>query len=436
MTTATTSPTGTASANLRKADEISVFGEAMDYFNEAAANLELDPNVRRILMHPSRQVIISIPFQRDNGNLEVYTGYRVQYSFARGPAKGGLRYHPEVTLDEVTALAFWMTWKCAVVDLPFGGGKGGVTCDPTKLSRNELERLTRRYAADIIEIIGPDKDVAAPDVGTNPQMMAWIMDTVSMHNRAHTPAVVTGKPLNVGGSRGRVEATGRGVTITIEAALQKMGKKLAGQRVVVQGFGNVGSVSAKLLHEQGAVVVGLSDQYSGLYNKAGIDVEAAIAYVNSPENLRRSLEGLPGERVTNAELLELPCDILVPAAIENQLTAENASRIKARFIAEGANGPTTPAADSMFSQAGITVIPDILANAGGVTVSYFEWAQDRAGFYWKEREVNDRLKDTLCENFDAVWDLAENRKVTLRTAAYMLAIRRVVDTLMTRGIYA
>jgi glutamate dehydrogenase (NAD(P)+) len=434
MTTASRS--GQASANRHMVDHESVFGEAMDYFNEAAANLDLNPNIRRILTHPSRQVIISIPFQRDNGDLEVYTGYRVQYSFARGPAKGGIRYHPNVTLDEVTALAFWMTWKCAVVDLPFGGGKGGVTCDPAKLSRHELERLTRRYAADIIEIIGPDKDVPAPDVGTNPQTMAWIMDTVSMHNRMHIPGVVTGKPINIGGSRGRVEATGRGVMIAIQAALEKMGKSLAGQRVVVQGFGNVGSVSAKLLHDHGAVIIGLSDQFGGLYNKAGIDVEAAMAHVGNPNNERHSLEGFAGERVSNTELLELPCDILVPAAIEDQLTAENASKIKAQIIAEGANGPTTPAADGMFSQAGITVIPDILANAGGVTVSYFEWAQDRAGYYWKESEVNERLRDVLRENFDAVWNLAQSHKVTLRTAAYMLAIRRVVESLLTRGIYA
>ncbi len=438
MTPTGNSPSGTTTANPHKAAlEVSVFGEAMDYFNEAAANLDLDPNIKLILTHPSRQVIISIPFQRDNGSFEVYTGYRVQYSFARGPAKGGVRYHPNVTLDEVTALAFWMTWKCAVVDLPFGGGKGGVTCDPSKLSRGELERLTRRYAADIIEVIGPDKDVPAPDVGTNPQTMAWIMDTISMHNRCHTPGVVTGKPLNIGGSRGRVEATGRGVMITIECALEKMGKSLAGQRVVVQGFGNVGSITAKLLHERGAIIVGISDQFVGLHNKSGIDVVKALAHVNDPKNERKSLEGFAGgDRVSNTELLELPCDILVPAAIENQLTAENASKIKAHLIAEGANGPTTPAADGMFSQAGVTVIPDILANAGGVTVSYFEWAQDRMGYYWKESEVNERLKDVLSENFAAVWDIAENHKVTLRTAAYMLAIRRVVDSLMTRGIYA
>ncbi|MBC5805134.1 MAG: amino acid dehydrogenase [Candidatus Eremiobacter antarcticus] len=436
-TVAGITPGGTASANLKTAHEASVFGEAIDYFNEAAANLDLDPNIKRILTHPSRQVIISIPFQRDNGDLDVYTGYRVQYSFARGPAKGGIRYHPGVTLDEVTALAFWMTWKCAVVDLPFGGGKGGVTCDPRVLSDHELERLTRRYAAEIIEIIGPDKDVPAPDIGTNAQTMAWVMDTVSMHMRSHTPGVVTGKPLCIGGSRGRVEATGRGLTIAIQAALEKMGKTLARQRVAVQGFGNVGSVSAKLLAQQGAIIVGVSDQFGGIYDKRGIDVEAAMAYVTAATNEKRTLEGFSGaERITNEELLELPCDILVPAAIEDQLTVENAGRVKAHIIAEGANGPTTPGADGLFSQAGVTIIPDILANAGGVTVSYFEWAQDRMGYYWRESLVNERLEEVLRENFDAVWSLAQQRSVTLRTAAYMLAIRRVVDSLLTRGIYA
>ena len=421
----------------RYAHEPGVFGEAIAFFNEAADRLDLSPTVRRILTHPSRQVIISIPFQRDNGDFEVFTGYRVQYNFARGPAKGGIRYHPDVTLDEVTALAFWMTWKCAVVDLPFGGGKGGVTCDPSKLSQGELERLTRRYAAEIIEIIGPDKDVPAPDVGTSAQTMAWVMDTVSMHMRSYTPGVVTGKPLCVGGSRGRVEATGRGVMICIEAALEKLGKALKGQRVVVQGFGNVGSVSAQLLHEQGAVIVGISDQFCGIHNKSGIDPIAASAYIAEPKNKHHSLEGFPGgARVSNKELLELDCDILVPAAIENQITEENARRIKAFLIAEGANGPTTPEADKILSDAGIIIIPDILANAGGVTVSYFEWVQDRMGYFWRENEVNARLKELLRENFEEVWNTAERYKAPLRQAAYMLAIRRVVDCYSTRGIYA
>src|SRR5579863_2328049 len=412
----------------------SVFGEAMHYFDAAAARLNLSSSIYRILTHPSRQVIISIPFARDNGEFDVYTGYRVQYSSARGPAKGGIRYHPNVTLDEVTALAFWMTWKCAVVDLPFGGGKGGVTCDPSILSQGELERLTRRYAADLIEIIGPDKDVSAPDVNTNAQTMAWVMDTVSMHLRAHTPAVVTGKPLNVGGSRGRVEATGRGVMIAIEAALEKMGKAIKGNKIVVQGFGNVGSISAKLLSEAGAKIVGISDVSGGYHDPKGIDVAAAIAHV--AKSAHRTLEGFRAERVTNAQLLELDCDILVPAALENQLTEANARKITAHLIAEGANGPTTPEADKILSDGGITIIPDILANAGGVTVSYFEWVQNRMGYYWRESEVNDRLRELLRENFDVVWETAKEYGTSLRGAAYTVAIKRVVDAYTTRGTYA
>jgi len=327
-----------------------------------------------------------------------------------------------------------MTWKCAVVDLPFGGGKGGVTCDPNVLSPGELERLTRRYAADLIEIIGPDKDVPAPDVNTNPQTMAWIMDTVSMHLRAHTPAVVTGKPLNVGGSRGRVEATGRGVMIAIEAALEKMNKSLKGMRIVVQGFGNVGSISAKLLSDAGANIVGISDVTGGYHNPKGIDITAALEHAR--KSAHRTLDGFPADRVSNAQLLELDCDILVPAALENQLTEKNARKIKASLIAEGANGPTTPEADALLSEGGITVIPDILANAGGVTVSYFEWVQNRMGYYWREKEVNDRLRDLLRENFDVVWDSGKEYGTTLRGAAYVVAIKRVVDAYMTRGIYA
>ena len=417
--------------------EASVFGEGIAYFNEAAAKLDLDANMRRVLTHPSRQVIVSLPFQRDNGDFEVYTGYRVQYSTARGPAKGGVRYHPGVTLDEVTALAFWMTWKCAVVDLPFGGAKGGVTCDPTKLSAGEVERLTRRYAAEIIEIIGPDKDVPAPDVNTNSQTMGWIMDTVSMHLRNHTPGVVTGKPVCIGGSRGRVEATGRGVMITIEAALEKMGRTIKGATIAVQGFGNVGSISAKLLHEQGAKVIAISDQFTGIHNKDGIDIPAAIEFVSSKKNKKRSLEGFTGgTAIGSTAVLELACDILVPAALENQITEDNAKRIKAHLIAEGANGPTTAGANAILADGGVTIIPDILANAGGVTVSYFEWAQNRAGYYWREREVNERLRDVLRENFDEVWNTASSHKTTLRTAAYMVAIRRVAEAYEARGFYA
>jgi len=413
--------------------EVSVFGDAIAYFNEAAELLDLSPGIRRILTKPSRQIIFSIPFQRDSGELEVFTGYRVQYNFARGPAKGGIRFHPGVTLDEVTALAFWMTWKCAVVDLPFGGGKGGVTCDPSTLSRGELERITRRYAAELVEVVGPDKDVPAPDVGTTPQIMAWFMDTYSMHVRQHVPGVVTGKPLEIGGSRGRVEATGRGVSLVALAQMRRMGIDPKGARVVVQGFGNVGSVAAKMFVDAGATVVAISDVTGAYTSEAGLDVLGAIAYVEE----HHSLDGYGGgERITNEALLALPCDVLVPAALEKQFTIANAAGVQAKLIVEGANGPTTPEADRVFNERGIVVIPDIVANAGGVTVSYFEWAQDRAGYFWKESEVNARLADVMLENFEKVCDLATLRRVSLRTAAYMVAIDRVVQSMNTRGVYA
>ncbi len=413
--------------------EVSVFGDAIAYFNEAAALLDLDPGIRRLLIKPSRQIIFAIPFIRDSGEMEVFTGYRVQYNFARGPAKGGIRYHPGVTLDEVTALAFWMTWKCAVVDLPFGGGKGGVTCDPLTLSRGELERITRRYAAELVEVVGPDKDVPAPDVGTTPQIMAWFMDTYSMHVRQHVPGVVTGKPLEIGGSRGRVEATGRGVSLVALAQMRRMGLDPKSATVVVQGFGNVGSIAAKLLVEAGCRIVAISDVTGAYHNESGIDVAGAVAYAQE----HHSLDGYRGgERITNETLLELPCDVLVPAALEKQLTVENASRVQAKLIVEGANGPTTPEADRIFAERGIVIIPDILANAGGVTVSYFEWAQDRAGYFWKESEVNERLADIMLEHFAKVSEVAQMRNVTLRTAAYMLAIDRVVKSMHMRGVYA
>jgi glutamate dehydrogenase (NAD(P)+) len=413
--------------------EVSVFGDAIAYFNEAASLLDIDAGMRRILTRPARQIIFAIPFQRDSGEVEVYTGYRVQYSFARGPAKGGVRFHPGVTLDEVTALAFWMTWKCAVVDLPFGGGKGGVTCDPNKLSIGEIERVTRRYAAELVEVVGPDKDVPAPDVGTTPQIMAWFMDTYSMHVRQHTPGVVTGKPIEVGGSRGRVEATGRGVSLVALAQMRDMGMDPVGARIVVQGFGNVGSIAAQMFADHGCTIVGISDVTGGYYNEKGIDIGGAIAYAQE----HHSLDGYRGgERVTNAQLLEMPCDVLVPAALEKVLTVENAARVQARLIVEGANGPTTPEADHIFNQRGIVIIPDILANAGGVTVSYFEWAQDRNGYFWKESEVNERLADVLTENFLAIRKLATMRNVPLRTAAYMVAIDRVVKAMHIRGMYA
>ena len=418
---------------LTAAREVSVFGDAIAYFNEAAALLDVDPGVRRILTRPSRQIIFSIPFQRDSGEIDVYTGYRVQYSFARGPAKGGVRFHPGVTLDEVTALAFWMTWKCAVVDLPFGGGKGGVTCDPHKLSRGELERVTRRYAAELVEVVGPDKDVPAPDVGTTPEVMAWFMDTYSMHTRQHTPGVVTGKPLEVGGSRGRVEATGRGVFLVGLAQMKHMKLEARNARVIVQGFGNVGSIAAQMFADYGSKIVGISDVTGGYYSEKGIDIGGAVAYAQE----HQSLDGYRGgEHITNEQLLEMPCDVLVPAALEKVLTIENAPKIQAKLIVEGANGPTTPEADRIFNERGIVVIPDIIANAGGVTVSYFEWAQDRNGYFWKESEVNDRLADVLDTNFTLIQEIAATRRIPLRTAAYMLAIDRVAKAMVIRGMYA
>jgi glutamate dehydrogenase (NAD(P)+) len=413
--------------------DVSVFGDAIAYFNEAAELLNLDPGMRAILTKPSRQIIFSIPFSRDKGGIEVFTGYRVQYNFARGPSKGGIRFHPGVTLDEVTALAFWMTWKCAVVDLPFGGAKGGVTCDPKTLSMSEIERITRRYAAELVEVIGPDKDVPAPDVNTTPQHMAWIMDTYSMHVRQNVPGVVTGKPIEIGGSRGRVEATGRGVSIVALDEMARLGIDPGGAKVIIQGFGNVGGIAAKMFADAGCTVIGISDVTGAYVNETGIDIDNAIAYAQE----HGSLEGFRGgDRMSNQAMLEVPCDVLVPAALEKVLTVDNASRIKAKLIVEGSNGPTTPEADHIFARNGIVVIPDILANAGGVTVSYFEWAQDRQGFFWKEKEVNERLRDQLLDNFTELRKVAQQRGITYRTAAYMIAIDRVVKSMNLRGTYA
>ncbi len=415
------------------ARDVSVFGDGITYFNEAAALLQLESSMRAILTHPSRQIIFSIPFQRDSGEFEVYTGYRVQYNFARGPVKGGIRYHPGVTLDEVTALAFWMTWKCAVVDLPFGGAKGGVTCDPSKLSDNELERITRRYAAELVEVVGPDKDVPAPDVGTNSRTMAWFMDTYSMHMRQTVPGVVTGKPLAIGGSKGRVEATGRGVTIVAMDELDNMKIKPSQAKVVIQGFGNVGMWAARLFAQRGCKIVGISDVTGAYYNPKGIDLDKAIELAEQDHNLA-AFRG--GDKISNAELLVSECDVLVPAALERVLTSENAPHIKAKLVVEGANGPTTPDADHILNERGITVIPDIMANAGGVTVSYFEWVQDKMGYFWKLNEVNERLEDTLITNFHELRGMSTRHKIPYRTAAYMVAIDRVVQSLKLRGVYA
>jgi glutamate dehydrogenase (NAD(P)+) len=415
------------------ARDVSVFGDGIAYFNEAAELLQLDRSMRAILTHPSRQIIFSIPFQRDSGEFEVYTGYRVQYNFARGPVKGGIRYHPGVTLDEVTALAFWMTWKCAVVDLPFGGAKGGVTCDPSKLSQSELERITRRYAAELVEVVGPDKDVPAPDVGTNSATMAWFMDTYSMHMRQTVPGVVTGKPLAIGGSKGRVEATGRGVTIVAMDEMENMKLKPSQAKVIIQGFGNVGMWAARLFAQRGCKIVGVSDVTGAYYNPKGIDLDKAIELAEQDHNLA-AFRG--GEKISNAELLVSECDVLVPAALERVLTSENAPNVKAKLVVEGANGPTTPDADHILNERGITVIPDIMANAGGVTVSYFEWVQDKMGYFWKLNEVNDRLEDTLITNFHELRAIANRHKIPYRTAAYMVAIDRVVQSLKLRGVYA
>ena len=404
-------------------------------FDLAARKLNLDEGLWKILRYPTRELIVHIPVSMDDGRLEVFTGFRVQHSIARGPSKGGIRYSPDVTLEEVRALAAWMTWKCAVVNIPFGGAKGGVICDPRKMSKGELERLTRRYTAELADWLGPEKDVPAPDVGTNEQTMAWIMDTYSMHVHQATTAVVTGKPIELGGSRGRREATGRGVLMCCNKALTKLGMRLAGCRVVVQGFGNVGSMAAKLMHEAGYKIVGLSDIGGGLYNEKGFDVSQVIDWVYTQ---KKPLQDFPGggAKMSARDVLFQPCDIVIPAAIENQITEKNAHEVQARILCEGANGPTTSKADAIIDGKGIFIVPDILGNAGGVTVSYFEWVQDRQGFFWRESEVNERLQDVMDYSFDAVVRYAETHKVNNRIAAYILAIDRVANALRLRGIYA
>ncbi|MCI0443878.1 Glu/Leu/Phe/Val dehydrogenase [bacterium] len=411
----------------------SLYKQTMARFDRAAELLEIDRGLYKIVQYPMREVTVYLPIQRDDGSIEVFTGYRVQHSIARGPAKGGIRYSPEVNLDEVRALAAWMTMKCAVVNIPFGGAKGGIRCEPKTMSEKELEKLTRRYTAEILEILGPEKDVPAPDINTNEQVMAWIMDTYSMHARQTVTSVVTGKPMSLGGSKGRREATGRGIMIMVQQAAKLLNMNLNGCPVVIQGCGNVGSVSAKLLHDIGCKIVGISDIEQGIYNENGLDVDAVISHVQK----NRVLKGFAGgQTIDNKALLELPCDILIPAATEDQITEKNASNIKARLIVEGANGPTTLEAEEILYQRGINVIPDILANAGGVTVSYFEWVQDRMGYFWRESVVNERLEDVLVASFDEVVDYTKRFNVNFRTAAYMLGISRVVDTIKIRGIYA
>jgi len=418
---------------IRQFREENPFASMMSRFDHAAQLLNLDPDLYKVLRVPNREITIYIPVFMDDGHIEVFTGYRVQHNFARGPAKGGIRYAPDVTLDEVRALAAWMTWKCAVVNIPFGGAKGGVICDPSQMSQGELERMTRRYTAELVDFIGPERDVPAPDMNTNEQTMAWIMDTYSMHVRHTETAVVTGKPIDLSGSRGRREATGRGVLFVVDEAVQKLGMTPTDTRVVVQGSGNVGGIAAKLMHEAGYKIVAISDIHSGIHHPKGLDLPHAMAYLSRNKTFEGYAEA---DHVTNQELLELDCEVLVPAATENQITSANASRIRCKILAEGANGPTTARADDILEQKGVFVIPDILANAGGVTCSYFEWVQDRMGYFWKEEMVNERLKDIMVASFHDVSKYAESHSVNNRIAAYMLAIDRVAYITRVRGIYA
>ena len=414
-------------------NEENPFEAMMSRFDRAAELLDLEPGIYKILRNPEKQLIVSVPVMLDNGDVEVFTGYRVLYNTSRGPAKGGIRFDLNVTLEEVKALAAWMTWKCAVVNLPFGGAKGGVICDPLSMSVGELERVTRRYTKGIISLLGPDTDVPAPDVNTNERVMAWLMDTYSMHVGRTENAVTTGKPVEMGGSLGRKEATGRGCMLVTKEALQHLGMDIKGATVAVQGFGNVGSIAAKLMTEQGARIVAISDRAGAFHNAQGIDVDAAIRHVQQ----HRSLEGFTGGDAIDADdLLTLDVDVLVPAALENVITTKNAPRIRAKVICEGANGPTTAAADPILEEKGIFVIPDILANAGGVTVSYFEWVQDRMGYFWSEAVVNERLGDIMTRSFADVLQLSKQHRVNMRTAAYMLSISRVATVHRLRGIYA
>jgi glutamate dehydrogenase (NAD(P)+) len=402
-------------------------------FDEAARRLNLDDGMCKILRSPAREITVHIPVQLDDGRLEVFTGYRVQHSIARGPAKGGIRFAPDVTLDEVRALASWMTWKCAVVNIPFGGGKGGVIVDPHLLSDTELEKLTRRYTAEIIDFIGPEKDVPAPDVNTNAQTMAWIMDTYSMHMRKTVTAVVTGKPEALGGSRGRPEATGRGCMIVTLQALKRLGLSPENSRVVIQGFGNVGGMAAKLMKAIGFKIVCIVEYDGAVYNARGLD----IAALEKHRKETGSISGFTGgENMDKGEAMFLPCDVLIPAATENVVTSSNAERLRCKILCEGANGPTTPLADQILEDKNVFVIPDILANAGGVTVSYFEWVQDRQGFFWTEKAVNEQLEQIMVDSFDSIVGYADQHHVNNRTAAYMVALDRVAAAIKLRGIYA
>ena len=422
----------TAPAAPLASSEFNPFESMARNFNTAADHLGLDEGLREVLRRPDRELTVAIPIVMDSGKLQVFTGYRVQHNFSRGPCKGGIRYAPDVNLDEVRALSAWMTWKCAVVDVPFGGGKGGVICDPRNLSQGELERITRRYTAGIMDILGPDRDVPAPDVNTNEQTMAWLMDTYSMHVRRTTTAVVTGKPIALGGSRGRREATGRGVMLICREALKKLGLRPENSRVVVQGSGNVGGIGAELMFREGYKIVSISDMYGAIHNEKGLDIPAVMVHLKKTGKLA----GFPGAReLTSAEALELPCEVLVPAATENQITSKNADKIKARLIIEGANGPTTDAADAVLEKKGVVVVPDILANAGGVTVSYYEWLQNKRNERWTLEEVDTKLETAMKRAYRRVRDGARDRGCSMRLAAYAIALDSLKEPYLLRGIF-
>ncbi len=414
------------------AAQISAWEVAQRQFDLAADRLNLDPGMRLVLREPRREFTVHFPVHMDDGSVSVFTGYRVQHNLGRGPAKGGIRYHQDVSLDEVKALAMWMTWKCAVVGIPYGGGKGGVIVDPKQLSQKELEGLTRRFFTEIEVLVGPEKDIPAPDVNTNAQIMAWMMDTYSMHAGYTVPGVVTGKPISLGGSEGRNEATARGTVFCVVEAARHLGMELRKATVAIQGFGNAGSIAARLIAEEGATVVAVSDSTGGIHAPTGLDVSRVVAWKQE----HGTVQGFPGSRdVTNAELLEVDCDILIPAALENQITARNAGNIKASVIAEAANGPTTPEADEILHAAGKFMVPDILCNAGGVTVSYFEWVQDLNRDHWTEAVVNDKLRTIMVRAFGETLAMAEREQVDMRSAAYLLAVKRVADAMELRGLY-
>ncbi|MBL8241347.1 MAG: Glu/Leu/Phe/Val dehydrogenase [Bryobacterales bacterium] len=425
--------TADAVLNTHTNDEFNPWKNAAIRFENAAAKLKLDDGMRKILKTPSKELTVAVPIVLDDGRIEVFTGYRVQHSIARGPAKGGIRFAPDVSLDEVRALASWMTWKCAVVNLPYGGGKGGVICDPSILSPTELERITRRYTSEILDIIGPEKDIPAPDMNTNEQTMAWIMDTYSMHKRETTTGVVTGKPLDLGGSRGRPEATGRGCLYVTRESLKKFNIPPTKAKVVIQGFGNVGGMAARLMTREGIRVVAIIEVDGAVYNENGLDIEALMKHRRETGSV---LDFPEAQNLTAEQAMRLECDVLLPAAKENVITSENAASLNCKIICEGANGPTTAPADSILADRGIFVIPDILANAGGVTVSYFEWVQDRQGYFWNEKLVNERLEEIMVNSFYDVLKYAREHNVENRTAAYMLALDRVAFAIKLRGLYA